>query len=131
MLVTLENIKTLLESKVDLIQLSPIYKTHPRKWRLLRSLKIQLSNGQIVTIPEGFETDLASVPSWLWSVSKPYGDFMIGTLIHDFLYIKNIGTRKEADKELLIWSIVTNGNMIDNVVRFWAVRAFGQSWWDN
>ena len=48
------------------------------------------------TVPEGFPTDLASVPrGFRWLVSKVTG--VEASIIHDWLYDQRIGTRKYAD----------------------------------
>ena len=39
-----------------------------------------------MSIPEGFESDRASVPRIFWSIIPPLGKYSIGALIHDWLY---------------------------------------------
>jgi hypothetical protein len=130
MITTLENVKELL-SNDNLIQLSFIYSYSSRKyWRLTQPISIRLSNGQEIEIPAGFKTDLSSVPKCLWSIAPPFGDFLLAAIIHDYLYTNNIGTRKAADEEMMIWSERINSNHLDNIIRYYAVRAFGQSWWN-
>ena len=109
-------------------------------YRLMETLKVKLYNGEIITIPKGFEWDLSSVPRIFWWLLPPDGDFEFASLIHDYLYknqeLNPTITRKISDKELLIWSKVvsgTNNNFslrnIDNWIRYIFVRIFGGFVW--
>ncbi len=79
-------------------------------WKLGEEYKIVLSDGERLIIEEGFQTDLSSVPKWLWSIARPYGDFILASIVHDKLYsmhykIKSLGSykaRRFADREMLI-----------------------------
>lgn len=42
--------------------------------------------GRNIIVPKGFETDLISVPSWLWSFLKPFDEALKGDIIHDYLW---------------------------------------------
>ena len=108
------------------------------KYRLVEPLSFQLSNGDCIEIPKGFEWDGSSVPRFLWWLLPPDGDFEVGALIHDYLYIKKRElnyTRKFADKEMLLWSKALSGTNklslrnIDNYTRYFAVRLFGWIVW--
>jgi len=129
MILTLWNAKEILLED-DAIQISFIYSYRSKKyWRVIKPIHIRLRSGKLITIPAGFVTDLSSSPRWLWSIAPPFGDFLLAALIHDFLYVYCIGTRKKADKEMLIWSMILNDNWLDNMLRYFAVRLFGGSWW--
>ena len=95
-------------------------------WTMFQSIDHTLHNGEVITIPQDFETDLSSVPKILWSIFPPYGNFILAALVHDYLYIadKTRG-RRFADKEMLIISNKTHKNKLDNYIRFIGVRAFG------
>lgn len=128
-MITLDNAVETLRTQQP-IQLSPIYKENlnTAKFSLLKDITVQLSNGDIITIPKGFKTDLSSVPNFLWSVLSPYGDFLLAAIIHDYLYVKDYISQKFADKEMLIWSNKINPRKkLDNLVRYWGVRLFGKS----
>jgi hypothetical protein len=105
-------------------------------YKLLTDLSIELSNGRLINIPEGYVWDLASVPRLLWAICPPDSDAELAFLIHDYLYENQINNRKWADNEMLKWSIITNGTYkislrnIDNYVRYWAVRLGGKKAWD-
>lgn len=53
-----------------------------------------------VTVPEGFRTDLASVPRILWNILPPMGSYSPGAVVHDYLYQHNGVTRADADAAL-------------------------------
>lgn len=128
-MITLENVIESLKNE-EVIQLCPIYRegTNVSMFRLLKDITVQLSNGDVVTIPRGFKTDLSSVPNFLWSVFSPYGNFLLAAIIHDYLYVKDYISQKFADKEMLIWSDRINPkNRVDNYLRYIAVRLFGKS----
>lgn len=134
MVITLDNaVEQLLTDTV--IDLGYVYSWRSTKyWVVQKDIVVRLSeqydNARIV-IPKGFPTDLSSVPRGLWSLYAPYGDFLLAALIHDFLYVQNIGTRARADKEMLLWSNITNPkHPINNYVRYLAVRIGGKSWWN-
>ena len=105
-------------------------------WKTLEDVPIKLSNGDIITVPKGFRWDLSSVPGFLHGIAKPYGKFIWGALIHDWMYVhdykrNDLGTRKArklADKEMLYVSDQHNASFwgkIDNRLRYIAVRLFG------
>lgn len=68
--------------------------------------------GRVITVPEGFETDFASVPR------LPGVYFLFGgvarkaAVVHDFLYRRSGVSRREAD-----------------MVFYEAMKATGQWWW--
>lgn len=102
------------------------------KYKLLKGLDIELRKGQLIHIPEGFIWDLSSVPRFLWGVFPPDGDFELAALIHDYLYVTKIMTRKQADEEMFAWSKAVAGTLNrsawsdhDNWIRYAMVRVFG------
>lgn len=42
--------------------------------------------GHTITVPEGFVTDLASVPRPFWNILPPFGHYDRAAIIHDYLY---------------------------------------------
>jgi len=70
-------------------------------------------------------------------ILPPDGDFESASLIHDFLYITKVESRKFADDEMLKWSKVVSGTNnkislrnLDNQVRYISVRLFGWIVWN-
>ena len=131
-MITLSNAKNML-IQGDVISLSPVYRTKGKRYRfaLNKSIKVELSDKSVITIPKGFETDFSSVPNWLWFAFSPYGNFLLASIIHDYIYVKRTHTRKFADNEMYIWSKTINEKRsIDNFLRYMAVRIFGASWYN-
>lgn len=56
-----------------------------------------------VYVPDGFVTDLASIPQPVWSFGiRPEGSYAYAAIIHDFLYWMQDRSRNESDEILLI-----------------------------
>ncbi len=120
----------------------PVLSYDPIKqlWRLEQDYAY-VHAGTTITVPAGFEFDLASVPKPLWWLISPFDLSIVAPLIHDFLYRyegnplagsiapPRTYTRKEADR-LFRYIMKQEG------VWWWrraaayrAVRTFGRSWW--
>jgi len=54
-----------------------------------------------VTVPEGFVTDLASIPPIFYAVLRPDDKYAHAAVVHDYLYWKQNRSRREADRILL------------------------------
>lgn len=96
---------------------------------LTEPLTVILSTGQTITIPEGFSTDFASVPKFLWGIFPPIGDHNLADVIHDYLYTTNLVSRHHADAEFYYWlgQLRPLGrSRLDNWLRYTAVRVFGR-----
>ncbi len=107
-------------------------KSEGAKWfTLYRAFEVTLSNGDIITIPAGFKTDLSSVPKVLWGLFPPFGRGLMAYIIHDFLYEKQMYTRRFSDKEMVIWATALEQLKLDPKARYYTVRAFGWMVWND
>jgi len=82
-----------------------------------------------VDVPRGFVTDLASVPSYLWSILNRIGRHGNAAIYHDWLYWQQSCTRAQADH---VFSRAMHDMGMDAVTRnaIWiAVRLFGERYW--
>jgi hypothetical protein len=61
------------------------YDTALERWRL-EAPYVYDDGPHRITVPAGFEFDLASVPRPLWSVIAPFELSIAAPLLHDFLY---------------------------------------------
>ncbi len=116
----------------ELIVQSYIYSDKSGKyWKIQNPITVELSNGEVINIPKGFLYDMSTVPKWLWSFIRPFNDGLFGYLVHDALYVNKVNgmTRKQADKEMLFWTNITNDNKFDNYLRYFVVRLLGWLWW--
>ena len=103
-----------------------------KKWKTFNQIDVPLSDGSILKIPKGFETDLSTVPKFLWGILPPFGNFLLAAIVHDYLYVtKDDRGRNFADKEMLIISNKKNKNKVDNYFRYFAVRLFGGLYWND
>ncbi len=72
-----------------------------RIWRLLDPIVYDvgtIGSGDRITVPKGFETDLASIPRIFWSILPPAGQYAPAAIVHDYIYVYQTRTRAEADK---------------------------------
>ena len=92
------------------------------------ALKVKVDDTKYV-IPKGFETDLASVPRFLWPIFAPqYSGFIAPAIIHDYLYrCPNNITRKFADEVLYSALIAENVTPFTASKFYLGVRLFGGS----
>ena len=82
-----------------------------------------------VTVPAGFVTDLASIPSIFFSLFRPDGEYAHAAVIHDFLYWEQITTREEADEIFKQAMIDAGVSSIERRLLFEAVATFGEKSW--
>ena len=61
-----------------------------RSFELTEHLELRLPDGRFIVIPKGFKTDLISVPSWLWSILKPFDKALIADIVHDYLWVNRV-----------------------------------------
>jgi hypothetical protein len=92
-----------------------------RSWGLTEPFGYETNDGEIITVPSGFEFDFASVPRLFWIAIHPTGDLARASVIHDYLYVshqingREIG-RTEANDIFL-------DAMIDSGVSWWKRNA--------
>ncbi len=68
-------------------------------WHVYEPLEFYLSddNSDVISVPAGFVTDLASVPRIFWTFMPPDGKYAKSAIIHDYLYDNELRTKKDAD----------------------------------
>jgi hypothetical protein len=82
-----------------------------------------------VTVPTGFVTDFASIPSVFQSILRPDGEYAYAAVVHDYLYWDQTRTREEAD---LIFKMAMEDFDVGAVkmgLIYRAVRVAGQMAW--
>jgi len=90
--------------------------------------KIELSiNEEFFSIPESFETDLASIPRWYWPILSPhYTSFVIPAIIHDYFYRCVPYKSKKFADNVLYQSLINDGVSHYSASKFyWGVKLFG------
>jgi len=89
-------------------------------------------SGLTVTVPAGFATDLASVPTWLWWLfPRDDPQYAAAAVLHDFLYQWSIGAerfdRATADAVFLEFMTILGVPDWKAWTMYAAVRLFGQA----
>lgn len=106
-------------------------KLSPRseKWVLDLPLVYEIE-GDIITIPPGFETDLASIPR----IAQPFipvnGLHRSAAIIHDYLFVVQIYDRERTDKIFLQAMKDSNVSWLERTIMYAAIRAFGAVPWE-
>jgi hypothetical protein len=112
-------------------------------WALMEDYTVEVC-GILITIPKGFQTDLASIPKCLqWCIGRPgENDFRVAGLVHDWLYYVHTArciatgawvavTRNQADN-CLYELLKRNGVSAWRYKSiWWAVHEFAEGHWDN
>ena len=84
---------------------------------------------EFVEVPKGFKTDFASVPKILWNIIPPDGNYTQASVLHDFLYFKQMFTREKCDQIFLEAMGVLQVKKWKRNIMFWALRMFGWIGW--
>jgi len=111
--------------------------TTPADLRMLDNYRFQLLAGfdfhvgqmpseQVIHVPVGTVTDLASVPRVLWAFFPPHGRYAKAAIVHDFLYANAVGTKAWADRVFLEAMEVLGVPVWRRRLMYLAVRAFGR-----
>ena len=96
----------------------------PRLFRLTAPFEY-CSSEEVITVPEGFITDLTSVPRLFWSVFPPAGQYAKAAVIHDYLYQHHQLSRQAADKLFLDAMTALGVGFKTRRLIYIAVRLFG------
>lgn len=81
---------------------------------------------EVIRVPAGFVTDLASVPQILWWVFPPHGKWAKAAIVHDYMYVKAYKTKAYADNAFLEGMEVLGVPYLVRKTMYWAVRLFGR-----
>ena len=102
------------------------------KWKTAREFRyyvIDEYGPDFIDVPEGFETDFASVPRGLWNIFPPDGKYSRAAVLHDYLYNTKKRSRKECDKIFLEAMRVLKVPFLKRHLMYQAVRSFGWVPW--
>lgn len=107
----------------------PYYKY---KYKTCKKILVTIDD-KVFIIPKGFETDLASIPRFLWPIFAPhYSGFVAPAILHDYLYrCHNNITRIYADEVLYSALIAKNVTAFTASKFYLGVRLFGGSHYTN
>ena len=109
-----------------------VTKIDARLWEVERQFTYFIGeedSEEFVTVPRGFRTDFASVPRLFWIIFPPDGLYTQSAVLHDYLYYKQIYTRKKSDLIFLEGMKVLGVSWWKRKAMYWAVRiASGIPW---
>ena len=98
-------------------------------WKTLDAISYTCDSGEIICVPPGFVTDLASVPRIFWNILPPFGKYDGAAIIHDYLYALQDRPRKNCDL-ILLEAMKTEGvSWITRETIYWGVRIGGWTAW--
>lgn len=98
-------------------------------WQLLTGFDYHVGDypsDDVITVPAGFITDLASVPRLFWSILPPFGEYAKAAILHDWCYRNSIGSKRYADDAFMEAMTVLGVAKWRRTVMYWAVRWFGK-----
>ena len=100
-------------------------------WRVDKAFEYHVGkedSHEIVYVPEGYVSDGASIPRWLWTVvGHPFGEYAQAAVLHDMLCEDEIYARKKCDRVFLESLKVLKVNIIKRRLMYWGVR-LGSAW---
>ena len=99
-------------------------------WYLVDDLIYQTEAGEVITVPSGFDTDLASIPRIFHSIIPVNGKHRSPAIIHDHLYVVQDRTRSEADSIFLEAMKSVGVRWTQRYAMYWAVRSGGWIPWN-
>lgn len=106
-----------------------------KPYKITKEVRYVLSNGMAYTVEKGFRLDGTSVPKVFRSIMPRINNKIIGSTLHDHMYIndylrKELGDRKARkfiDKEMLLfWNKYDSKKKIENKIMYLLVRTFGR-----
>lgn len=108
-----------------------------RRWVLWQDFEYHVGDYPsqfVITVPEGFETDFASVPKFAWWLISPYGKHGKAAVLHDYLYHLgrtglDVEHRQVADGIFLEAMQVLGVSKWRRQAMYWAVRLFASRAW--
>lgn len=98
-------------------------------WMLRSTLVFESALGTQITVPEGFVTDLASIPRVFWNILPPFGAYSAAAVVHDWCYRTHRFTRCQSDGFLLEAMAICRVPFWQRVMIHTAVRLFGWHAW--
>jgi hypothetical protein len=99
-------------------------------WVLTSSIPNRIGRStEIITVPRGFVTDLASIPRFFWSAFPKTGPYMSAAILHDYLYWDQRCTRTQADEIFEIEMKSFGVASTSRAMIFAAVSELGGSSW--
>lgn len=109
-----------------------VTKISGKMWRVERGFEFYVGSedsGARISVPEGFETDFASVPRIFWTILPPDGEYTQAAVLHDYLYNTKKFSRKYSDDIFLMAMEALGVALWKRNIMYRAVRMFGWRPW--
>jgi len=104
-----------------------------KKWRLSEKFSVyteQLGEEKVwIEVPEGFETDFASIPKIFIPFLAWKDKFNKASVVHDWLYHTKQFDRKTSDKIFLELQLALGISKYKAYLFYYTVRMFGWLYW--
>ena len=100
---------------------------------ITKSELVSFIDGESLTVPKGYQTDLSAIPNWAWSIiSLNNAEIINSAILHDYLYSCSQSlTRKEIDS-IFYHSLKHEGVSLYNASKaYLAVRLLGLTRYNN
>ena len=86
----------------------------------------ELGSKEIISVPKGFVTDLASIPRVIWSFLPPHDTYGKAAVIHDYCYVHAINSKEWADNVFYESMGVLGIPKWKRKIMYWSVKYFGK-----
>ncbi len=96
------------------------------QWRLHEDMPYEI-DGVAATVPQGFTTNLASIPRIFWNILPPAGKYAKAAILHDWLYTQAKLPRKRCDEILMDGMKTLTVEPWKRAVMYYSVRLFGKN----
>ena len=112
-----------------------VTKIGERTWKVARGFRYYVGaegSADFIDVPEGFETDFASVPQPFWNIFPPDGEYTQAAVLHDYLYNQRRvhgRSRAACDGIFLEAMKVLKVGYLQRWTIYLAVRSFGWLYW--
>lgn len=112
-----------------------VTKLSARRWRVERAFEYHVGfedSSEVISIPQGFITDFASVPRIFWVLFPPDGKYTQAAVVHDYLYMRHgilaerEYSRKRCDQIFLEAMKVLGVPLLTRRIMYTAVRIGGR-----
>jgi len=94
------------------------------RWEVEEDYKVVVLDN-IIEIPKGFITDLASIPRVMWLFLPPFGRYTEASVVHDYLYTSSDLPRNKCDEIFFTLMIRNNVGYFTAKMMYYSVRFFG------
>ena len=94
------------------------------QWVVEKELRCESADDDVIYVPAGTATDLASIPRVLWPILSPAGKWARSSVVHDWMYQQHLFRRLKCDN--LFLECMAADRVRERAVIYRAVRMFGQ-----